>query len=236
MSIPPSPYGQPTPVQSIPYGTGAAAGQSDWQTYYLASRDNDHLKLLSLFHYIIGGLTIAFSSFFIFYILMGVMFLNGAPGMAPTATPTPTPAPTMAAPPTTMPGASGAINYSYTTTVVPPYTSSGGSASTSSSGFVVSSGSPTTPPPMIGWFFVGFGSAMVGLGWLLGIATIVSGVMIKRRRRKVFSLIVAGLNCLSVPIGTILGVFTFIVLNRQSIATQYAQPEGYAPPPAPPQG
>ena len=42
------------------------------------------------------------------------------------------------------------------------------------------------------------------------------------RRARTFSLVMAGVNCLSVPLGTTLGVFTFIVLLRESVAAQYA--------------
>ena len=135
-------------------------------------RDADHLRLLSIFHYVYGGLSIAFSSIFIFHIVMGVMFLEN---------------PQMFAPP---PGAGG-----------------------------------TPPPPMpfnMGWFFIGFGSVAVLIGWTSGILTIVSGRRIARRRSRTFSIVIAGLNCLSVPFGTALGVFTLIVLLRDSVRRLYA--------------
>jgi len=34
-------------------------------------------------------------------------------------------------------------------------------------------------------------------------------------------MIVAGLNCLHIPLGTLLGVFTLVVLSRGSVATMY---------------
>lgn len=62
---------------------------------------------------------------------------------------------------------------------------------------------------------------MLLLGWTTGALVIVSGRSIKRRRRRVFSLIVAGLSCLFFPFGTALGVFTFIVLLRPSVERLY---------------
>jgi hypothetical protein len=53
--------------------------------------------------------------------------------------------------------------------------------------------------------------------------TILSGRFIAKRRRKLFSLIVAGLSCLSFPLGTALGVFTFIVLLRDTIPELYGE-------------
>src|SRR3954470_24226668 len=40
---------------------------------------------------------------------------------------------------------------------------------------------PPAPPPFFGWFFVGFGSCFVVLGWTTGILTIVSGRCLQRR-------------------------------------------------------
>ena len=36
-------------------------------------------------------------------------------------------------------------------------------------------------------------------------------------------MIVAGITCLSVPIGTVLGVFTLMVLSRPSVKQMFAQ-------------
>jgi hypothetical protein len=77
------------------------------------------------------------------------------------------------------------------------------------------------PPAFVGWMFVGMGSCGMLLGWTIGILTIVSGRCIARRRSRVFSLVMAGVNCLSVPVGTTLGVFTFIVLLRPSVQALY---------------
>ncbi len=38
----------------------------------------DHVRLLAIFHYVLGGLTTLFSLFPIFYIAMGLAFVNGA--------------------------------------------------------------------------------------------------------------------------------------------------------------
>jgi hypothetical protein len=65
------------------------------------------------------------------------------------------------------------------------------------------------------------GGCAVFVGWTLGILTIVSGRLISLRRRRTFSLVVAGINCASFPFGTVLGVFTFIVLARPSVRALY---------------
>ena len=53
------------------------------------------------------------------------------------------------------------------------------------------------------------------------ILNLMSAHYMGRRRHKVFSMITAGLNCLSIPLGTILGIFTFVVLSRQSVEAIY---------------
>ncbi len=85
--------------------------------------------------------------------------------------------------------------------------------------------SQSGPPPeqfllLFQWFYGIAGFFIVASG----VANLVSGFMIQRRRARVFSLVVAGLNCLAFPFGTILGVFTFIVLLRSSVEELYAAP------------
>lgn len=54
-------------------------------------------------------------------------------------------------------------------------------------------------------------------GQITSIATILAGKYIKNTKHHLFCLIVAGINCISFPLGTALGVFTFIVLLRDSV-------------------
>lgn len=67
------------------------------------------------------------------------------------------------------------------------------------------------------WVYVFFGA------WTGGslVLNLVSGLFIRARRHRVFSLIVAGINCAHIPIGTVLGVFTIIVLVRDSVRELY---------------
>lgn len=79
------------------------------------------------------------------------------------------------------------------------------------------------PPP----YFVG---AFVGtLGWVLlflvelhGILNIISGTRIQQRRGRVFSQVVAALNCINIPIGIALGIYTFVVLGDREVREAYA--------------
>jgi hypothetical protein len=81
--------------------------------------------------------------------------------------------------------------------------------------------SPNPQPSGLGFFFVAFGGILVLIGETIAVLNFVSARMMSKRRGRTLSLVVAGINCIWVPIGTVLGVFTFIVLLRQSVAEQY---------------
>ncbi len=132
-------------------------------------RDRDHLKLLSIFHYLSGGLTLLFSCFFIIYIVMGlVMYID----------------------PQTMPQPQQ-VPAAY------------------------------QMPNEFGLLFVAIGLFGLLFGGTKGVLTIISGRMIGRIRGRTFSVVIAGINCLSIPFGTALGVCTFIVLFRESVHKLY---------------
>ena len=52
---------------------------------------------------------------------------------------------------------------------------------------------------------------------------IMTGLNLQRRKGHTFCQVVAGLTCLSIPLGTILGVFTFIVLNRPEVKVMFGR-------------
>lgn len=75
---------------------------------------------------------------------------------------------------------------------------------------------------MFRWFYVVFG-ALLTVG---SIANLLSGLWIRARRNRMFSLVIAGINCIQVPFGTVLGVFTIIVLMRDSVRELYEAQRG----------
>ena len=56
---------------------------------------------------------------------------------------------------------------------------------------------------------------------LSGIGNVLSAIYLRQRRNRTFSMVVAGFNCLYMPLGTVLGVFTFVVLGRDSVIELY---------------
>jgi hypothetical protein len=71
--------------------------------------------------------------------------------------------------------------------------------------------------------FAIIGSIVVAAGWTLGIVTILSGRRIARRRSRKFSIIVGAINCALLPFGTTLGIFTLILLSKDSIIQEYGE-------------
>jgi hypothetical protein len=128
--------------------------------------DDEHLKMLSIFHYVVAGLAVLGIAFlFLHFALMSTVFF------------------------------------------VVANANSGKSSS--------------KPPPevyaIIIFFYLVFGCILAAAV----ILNFLSARFLRRRVHRNFSLVTAGLNCLHVPFGTVLGVFTFIVLMRPSVRQQY---------------
>ncbi len=123
--------------------------------------NTEQLRLLTLFHYISGGLAIVFSSIFILYLLMISMIVNNPQFKQSTQA--------------QMNGVS--------------------------------------PADFISIFIYIFG-AIITLGIMYGIAQIIAGNFIKQRKHRLFIIIVAIPNLLFIPYGTLLSIFTLIVLSR----------------------
>lgn len=128
--------------------------------------DNEHLDLMSTFHYVVGGLGLVCGSFPLFHVAMGLFIALGTK----------------------------------------PIPSQHGDV----------------PPAWIGILFAVFGAIAVLMAWTVAICTLISGRFIKQRKKRTFSLVVAGIQCVFFPFGTVLGVFTLVVLMRPSVKQMYA--------------
>lgn len=73
------------------------------------------------------------------------------------------------------------------------------------------------PPRFVGLFFVLFGTGFILVGWIIATMMIVLGVKLRRRKSRTFCIVAAGIECISMPFGTILGVFTIILLMKDSV-------------------
>lgn len=78
------------------------------------------------------------------------------------------------------------------------------------------------PPEFLGWIFVGVGSFSFLLGIAMAICILIAGRCLSRRRCYSFALVMACIECLFIPFGTILGVFTIIALSRESVKAVFS--------------
>src|SRR5215203_217986 len=90
------------------------------------------------------------------------------------------------------------------------------------------------PPELLGGIFVGVGLVLMGLFFVLAFLAFWAGRSLGKHKNYTFCFVIAALVCLSMPLGTILGIFTIIVLMRDSVKAIFngsAQPQfGSVPP------
>ena len=66
------------------------------------------------------------------------------------------------------------------------------------------------------------GSLLFLLGIAMPICILIAGRCLSRHKHYAFALVIACIECLFIPFGTILGVFTIIVLSRESVKELFA--------------
>jgi hypothetical protein len=134
---------------------------------YDRTPDEDHLRILSILHYVLGGLSMLGGLFPLLYVIIGVVMLSGAmDGPNPNS----------------------------------------------------------SPPPFLGWAFIIGGGGISFLILAIGVCLLYAGYCLYTHKHYMFCFVVACLICLSVPLGTALGVFTIIVLVRPSVKELFEQP------------
>jgi hypothetical protein len=85
---------------------------------------------------------------------------------------------------------------------------------------------PTTQPQgppvaVVGGFFIAIGACVSIFAATLGGLNIYVGRCLSEGRCLTLCQVMAALNCISIPAGTLLGVFTLIVLARPSVAAYF---------------
>lgn len=132
----------------------------------LTKEDEDHLRLLSIFHYVVAGMHAVCAMFPILHLAIGAALV-----FAPEK---------------------------------------------------LSSGEGEAPPALVGWFFMLIAGGLMALGATLAACIAIAGRFLSQRRRYLFCLVTACvMAALSMPFGTVLGVFTIIVLMRPSVKAAF---------------
>ncbi len=145
--------------------------------------DRQHLSVLSLLHYVHGGLLLLGSLAPMFFMGIGIFFLV-APPVVPSPRPNQPPGP-----------------------------------------------DPAAMFAMIGGMYTAMGVLGVLYCWLLAAASIAAGRWLGRYRGWKSCNVVGGITCFDIPIGTVLGIFTILVLQRPTVKAMFAAVERGEPMP-----
>jgi hypothetical protein len=92
------------------------------------------------------------------------------------------------------------------------------------SGAFADSGDQGPPPAWIGVFFIIVALTAMIISWSLAVAVCLAASRLKRRAGYNYCLVVAGIECVFMPFGTVLGVLTIVVLMRPTVKTLFAVP------------
>jgi hypothetical protein len=128
------------------------------------NQDLEHLKLLSIFHFVAAGMAAFFACIPFIHFFMGLALATGALGET---------------------GAEG------------------------------------RPVGLVIMAIAGF---IILAGWTFAFFIALAGRNLRRRTNYTFCLVMAGVECLFMPVGTVLGVFTIIVLVRESVKQLFGRP------------
>src|SRR6266576_2537996 len=131
----------------------------------LINRDEEHLRLLTMFHVVCAGMAALFACFPVIHLILGLAMLLRPQVFGPAKDP---------------------------------------------------------PPHFLGWFIVIFASGFILAGWTYAALLAWAGRCLARRKHYLFCLVMACVACLFMPFGTVLGVFTIIVLARPSVKSLFS--------------
>jgi hypothetical protein len=93
-------------------------------------------------------------------------------------------------------------------------------------GVAMLTGAIDDAPAFIGLMFVVMSIVAITIGWVFAVCLIIAGKSLAGRRRYMFCLVMAAISCMFMPFGTVLGVFTIIVLMRPSAKELFAINKG----------
>ena len=135
------------------------------------NRDLEQLRLLSVFHYIVGTMLAMFSMFPVIHLVLGLLLLFG----------------------------------------------------------VLDNDMPDEEMGRVmGAIFAGVALTIITIGLTLSFCVMLAGRKLSRRTGYGFCFVVACFECTFMPFGTVLGVFTIIVLNRTSVRALFGIVENAA--------
>jgi hypothetical protein len=126
------------------------------------NQDEEHLRLLSIFHYVCAGLAAMFACFPIIHLIIGFVLLMHPQAFGPQ-------------------------------------------------------NNQPHPEKFIGLVFVALATTIILLGWAFAACLAYTGRCLSQRKHYTFCTVMGGVACMFMPFGTVLGVFTLIVLMRPTV-------------------
>jgi hypothetical protein len=136
-------------------------------------KQEEQLRLLSIFHYVVAGLSALFACFPIIHLTLG-LFMVFAPET------------------------------------------------------FHNKGDNNAPPAFLGWFLVIFAAMFILIGWTFAAFIFTTGRFLAKRKHYMFCLVMGGIECLFMPFGTVLGVFTIILLIQEPVKQLFQPPNTFA--------
>ncbi len=74
-----------------------------------------------------------------------------------------------------------------------------------------------TAPRVVGLVFIILATVIILAGWAFAVLIIIASRKMKKRESFNFCITIAFLECLIMPLGTVLGIFTILNLNKESV-------------------
>src|SRR5580658_9252753 len=108
--------------------------------------DNEHLRLLALFHYIVAGIAALFACFPIIHLVLGLVLILAPQKLA---------------------------------------------------------SANQQPPALVGWILVAMASCFILAGWTVAILILLAGRRLAHRKKYTFCFVMAAVECLFCPFGTV---------------------------------
>ncbi len=80
------------------------------------------------------------------------------------------------------------------------------------------------PPAYTDYVFTTAGGKIVIASWILAACTFLAGWLLALRKQYGFCIVFAIVNCVIVPFGTVLGIYTLVILLRPRVKTLFDGP------------
>ena len=179
--------------------------------YQVNSQDESHLNIISICHYVMGGFYLLGIVFVIAHFMIMTMVFRMAEKEAIAQKQAIEAAAAAEAEARSKDDSSSTEPGSPSELLGIPAPATAAPTASSPAAF------PKEMIPILNIIYIVIGGFLVALC----VCNVLSGYYIRKRKNQIFSYIIAGINCMQFPLGTTLGVFTFIVLMRPSVKMAY---------------